>query len=124
MSCTPCSFTKPVPVCVQALEVGTITSLATAIYVFINNLTTGKTVRLDEVTDGAGLVTVDTTGLRFSESFTYELYVVLQAATSIDDRETITIDATEETCLALPFQTIEGSDQALINYASITLELA
>lgn len=124
MSCTPCSFTKPVPVCVQELNIGRIAGLNTPIYVFINNLTTGKTVRLSEVSDGAGDIAVDTTGIRFSESFTYEIYVVLQSATSIDDREDILNYPTILTCLAVPFQTVEDEDQDLIIYTTITLELA
>ena len=122
MSCSPCSFVKPVPICVQQIIIGTISSIDANIYVFVKNVTTGKEIRLSTITDGAGLITLDVSGLTFSDSFTYEFKAILQTAVSINDVETITIGVDSDTCWAVPFVTIEDSNQDIINYVTITLE--
>lgn len=118
--CNPCLTTDIIPVCVTSLVVGSISSLNTDVFVYVKDITTSKVVRFEETTDGAGLITI--TGLDtepdFMPNHSYELWVTLATATSIDDREDITVPnaGTTTECIALCFE-YTGEE-----YASITIK--
>lgn len=106
--CNPCLITDTIPVCVNSLVVGTISSLTTDVFIYIKDITTDVVVRFEEQTNGAGLITI--TGLDTQPDFmpdhSYELWVTLESATSIDDREDITVPNAANTteCIALCFE--------------------
>lgn len=118
--CDPCTKTELVPKCLTNLVIGTIGSNGAAVYVYIHDLTTDKLTRFSEVSSGAGLVTLTDLDDEpdFMPSHSYELWITLQSATSIEDRENIDIGGTNYTCLALRFEDVGEA------YNSITLAIA
>ncbi len=112
--CDPCLKTELVPKCLTNLIIGTISSLNTAVFVYIRDLTTGKLLRFSEVSSGAGQVTV--TGLDTEPDFmpdhSYEMWITLQTAISIEDRETITVTSSlgdvTGTCFQIRFVAVEA----------------
>lgn len=117
--CNPCLETDTLPVCIDSLIVGTISSLTTAVFIFVKDITTGKIVRFEETSDGAGLVTI--TGLDtepdFMPNHSYELWITLALATSIEAKEDITVPnaAASTECISLNFE-YTGEE-----YTSITI---
>lgn len=98
MSCA-CQIIQPVPRCTTTLTIGTVASLATAVYVYIKNLGSGRTVRYDMTTDGAGTVTLDMSeaGLFYDVHNSFEIWVATAAAPQT--RLTVTVGALSDTCL-------------------------
>ncbi len=119
-----CQITQMIPVCVENLQIGTISSLTTAVLVYIEDTTLiNKPVPHEVTSDGAGLVTI--TGLDtlpdFMPNHSYKCWITLASATSIEDRETITIDAIDYTCFYLRFEYIKNPDNTNKTYTNITL---
>lgn len=122
MSCTTCSYTKNVPTCVSALVIGAIDDTDADVYVFIKNIATGRLDRLEGTSDGNGIVTVSSIPTNyFMDKNDYEVWVTLRTV-SQNARETITIDGDDDTCWALPFLDMYGSDGEKETHLSITLE--
>lgn len=120
--CSPCLSTDEIPVCTTNLTLGTIASLNTAVYVYIRDNSTGRTERYDVVTDQAGTVTIQLQAEDFMPGHSYETWVTLANATSIEDRETITVGATETPCIYLRFKYIKDpADGSNLAYANITV---
>jgi hypothetical protein len=117
--CNPCLETDTLPVCVTSLIVGTISSLTKDVHIYVKDITTGKVVRFEETSDGAGLVTITGLGTEpdFMPDHSYELWITLADATSIEDKEDITVPNAAETteCIALNFEYTGES------YTSITI---
>ena len=117
--CNPCLQTDTIPTCLTDLVIGTITDTTTDVFIYFKDHTTNKTIRFEETSDGAGLVTV--TGLDtqpdFMPNHSYEVWITLAIAVSIEEKEDITVPnaATSTECIALDFE-YTGED-----YASITI---
>lgn len=117
--CVPCQKTELIPKCLTDLIIGTVSDFNEDMYIYIRDLTTLSLRRFEEQSSGAGLVTL--TGLDtepdFMPSHAYELWITRADATSIEDKEDITINTNVYTCLALRFIDVEDE-----SYASITIE--
>ncbi|MDX1373376.1 MAG: hypothetical protein R3321_12955 [Nitrososphaeraceae archaeon] len=95
MICNNCSRVKDIPSCVDAIVIGTISSLTTAVYIYFQDQR-GVVNRLTSTTSGAGLITLDLTDtgnddFRIVPNMLYDVWVTLQSATSITDKEDITV---------------------------------
>lgn len=119
--CAPCTLTEEVPSCLTNLIIGTISSTNTDVHVYQKHILTGRVVRYDVTTSGAGLVTIEVEDIMQDQI--YEYWVVLDTATSIEDRETITINADTYTCVTVPFVKVMQSDGDPQSYATITLNI-
>lgn len=119
--CNSCISAQPIARCITNLIVGTISSLNTAVYVYIKNLTTGRDVRYAVTTSAAGLITVPITPQRFSEDHSYELYVTLTTANNISVKQNITISGEVSDCVSLRFKTIYNNDNEIVTYTNQTL---
>ncbi len=107
MACTNCQEVTPIPQCVEDITIGAIADLTTDVYVFVKNLTTGYLHQQEAVSDGAGLVILDSTlpDISFyNENHFYELWITKQSET-INDKLPITVvgGATPFDCLLLVF---------------------
>lgn len=121
--CNPCSASKPVLACTTDLTVGTISSLSTAVFVYLKNHTTGFIKRYDVTTTIAGLVVITLSSNDIMPDHDYELWVSLASATNTDERENITIDAVVYTCVKPVFRRVYGTDNVL-DFGVQTLAIA
>ena len=123
-ACNACLDADNIPECLTNLTIGTISSLAIAVYVYITNNSTGMIERLETTTDGAGLVTltaIDNTWLVPDNS--YSTYVVLQSATDISTKEDITIGASTADCVNFKVNAVFGDDEIQEAYTNITMTI-
>lgn len=121
--CTDCTHAKPIARCITNLIVGTISSLNTAVYVYITNLTTEREIRYSVTTSAAGLITIPITPQRFSEDHSYELHVTLTTAAGINNKQNITISGQLSDCVSLRFETIWANDNTIAIYTNQTLSV-
>lgn len=119
--CSDCIKPKPVARCITNLILGTISSVNTAVYVFIKNLTTEREIRYSVTSSAAGLITIPITPQRFSEDHSYEAYVSKVSAPNINERETLTVDGEVGDCVALDFETIWKNDNTIATFTDQTL---
>jgi hypothetical protein len=87
MSCVPCLRAKQINTCAETLILGTGTA-DTAYDVYIRQSFQHTDV-FEVTSDGAGLITIDTTKVTFPEGVSFEIWAVLHDA-SITEREEIT----------------------------------
>jgi ribosomal 30S subunit maturation factor RimM len=115
MSCPTCQETKPIPKCVDTLIIGAIEDDSTNIYIYVENLTTGRIQRIEATSGISGEVSLDLTDPDkefYSANFTYELWVTLRTGT-INDKLDITILYTVADCFVLRFEEVfDGEDIA------------
>lgn len=121
--CTDCIKSKPIARCLTNLVVGTISSLNTAVYVYITDLTTERTIRYSVTSSAAGLITVPITPQRFSEDHSYEIHVTLTTAAGVDNKQNITVSGEVSDCVAVRFETIWDNNNDIATYASQTLSV-
>ena len=115
--CTPCTKPKPVARCITNLVIGTISSLNTAVKVYVANKTLDDRILEYSVTSSAaGLVTIPITPQRFSEDHSYEIWITLATAANISMRQNITISGEISDCVNLQFETIWQSTNAIQTY--------
>jgi hypothetical protein len=108
MSCTTCNRAKPLPTCITNLTIGTLAA-DTDYYVYIKRLSNGTLKRVSAISDSEGLLIADISDLDefLSPGSDFELWVTLQSAENINDREVISIGATDSECLLLTFEAIK-----------------
>lgn len=119
-----CQITEMIATCVKNLEIGTITSFNTDILIYIEDDTTGaKPIAFPSTTDGAGIVELTDidTFPTFMPNHSYKLWVALESATSVESRETITINAIEYTCFNIRFTRVKQPDNTAQIYTNLTL---
>lgn len=121
--CDTCLKAKPIARCVTNLIVGTITSLNTAVYVYIFDITTDREIRYSVTSSAAGLITIPITPQRFSEDHSYELRVTKVTADNIDVRENITISGDVADCVNIEFRTVWKNDNTIATYTNQALTL-
>ncbi len=105
------------------LIVGTISSLNTAVYVIIKDITTERDIRYSITSSAAGLITVPITPQRFSEDHSYEIYITKTTAENINVKENITIGGDVSNCVSLRFETIWASDNTIATFTNQTLSI-
>lgn len=121
--CSDCIHPKPIARCVTNLIIGTISSINTAVHVYIKDLTTGRDIRYAVTSSAAGLITIPITPQRFSEDHSYEVYVTLASAVGIEVKQNLTIGGEVSDCSSLRFETIWASDNTIATYTNQTLTL-
>lgn len=121
--CSDCIKPKPIARCITNLIVGNISSLNTAVYVYITDLTTEREIRYSVTSSAAGLVTIPVTPQRFSEDHSYEIHITKQSAVGVNVKENITIGADTADCVSLDFETIWKSDNTIASYTDQTLSI-
>lgn len=117
--CDQCQKTVNPPLCVTALIIGTIADLTTAVYVYQKHIGSGRTVRYDVTSDGAGLVSIEPQSLMAHQPYEYWI-----TATNSQDKKPITVDGTAYDCLLVEYDKINdaitGDSET---YASITISV-
>ncbi len=121
MTCITCTKTKPVLVCVTNLIIGTLAN-STDYYVYFKNASSGKITRVSATSSNVGVLTavIDFDPI----PTTYEVWVTLSSAVDIEEKETITIEDTEHTCLYVQFQRVYGTNNLSTTATNQTLQLA
>ena len=127
MICNNCQRVKDIPNCLNALVIGTISSANTSVYIYFQDIR-GNINRLEATTSVSGLITIDLTAtandaFKFMSNILYDVWVTLQSASSITDKEDITIsgDATNDfDCLRLKAERVSDED-SVITITSETL---
>lgn len=121
--CSDCIHSKPIARCITNLIVGTISSLNTAVYVYIKDLTTDRDIRYSVTSSAAGLITVPITPQRFSEDHSYEIHVTLTTAAGVENKQNITIGGEVSDCVSVRFETIWANDNTIATYTNQTLSI-
>ena len=128
MICNNCSRVKDIPSCVDALIIGAISSLTTNVYIYFHDQV-GRLNRLEGASDGAGLITLDLTiaandDFRIMPEMLYDLWVSLQSAASITDKEDLTVlgSVTTQDCVSFKAEKVRN-DIDVITITSETLVL-
>jgi len=102
MSCPSYIETKPVPVCVEELTIGTISALNTAVKVYVTKPNGNRYVH-EVTTDGSGNVTIDCTIP--SEAYYNEfdgLYLV-SVGDNLNDLYNVAVGAESNTVIGVKF---------------------
>lgn len=123
--CDPCLNTDEIPVCTTALTLGNIATFNTPVFVYIRDNSTDRTERYQTSSGIAGAVTIALQDEDFMPGHSYEAWITLANATSIEDKETITVGAgippTTASCLYLRFKYVKDTSGANLNYTIITV---
>ena|SRR3990167_5652363 len=122
--CTPCTKPKPIARCITNLIIGNITSLNTAVKVYVADKTLDdRIIEYSVTSSAAGLVTIPITPQRFSEDHSYEIWITLASAVNINTKQNITISGEVSDCIALQFETIWENDNTIQTFTDQTLAL-
>lgn len=122
--CSDCIHPKPIARCITNLIIGSISSINTAVYVYIKNKTLDdREIRYSVTSSAAGLITIPITPQRFSEDHSYEIHVTKADAVGINIKENITIGGDVSDCTSLRFETIWDNNNAIVTYTNQTLSL-
>ena len=89
--CSVGTPTQLIPVCVTNLTLGAISSVDTAVLVFFHDITTGMLFSFEVTTDGTGKVIIVPTE-DFMPDHSYDVWVALKSAVSIETKEDLTIE--------------------------------
>lgn len=123
MSCA-CTRIKNVPACTNNLTLGTITDHNAAVWIYIEDLTTGRKKRVAGVSSNTGEVILAMDSQRFYQSgHAYEITVVLQSATSIYDTKDITVSGVAYSCFLAKFEVVSNDTFGWYPYENITVEI-
>src|SRR3990167_11332956 len=115
--CSTCTKPKPIARCITNLVIGTISSINTAVKVYIANKTLDDRIVEYSVTSSAtGLVTIPITPQRFSEDHVYEIWITLATAANINMKQNITISGEVSDCVTLQFETIWTNTNTVQTY--------
>lgn len=76
MICSDCRETKRVPTHTTDLTIGTVESLSSTVYAFVQNLSTGYTHRQEVLTDASGTVVLDMSLPHYSYYHEHSAYKV------------------------------------------------
>lgn len=121
MSCENCTQASPIPACVNLLTIGTISDALTQVYVVIEDVTQGRRMLIETTSDGAGLVSIDTSGFMFAENHSYIVYIVeTVGGASID----FTVDSIEYECLGIRANKLRNESGSIITATSHVLTVA
>ena len=123
--CTPCIPTFDVPTCTTNLTIGTVTVNDTDVLVYIKDLTVdGHPQQFDITTGGSGEVVIDLSQApEFMPDHSYEVWVTLASATSIEDGLDITVQSETENCVQLRFVYVTDEAKNNIAFTDQTLKL-
>ena len=129
--CLDCEKTKLIPTCTDDLILGKISDFNEDVDIYVRNVTLDQLhiFEVDEndvqiVSDGTGLVTLPMqTKNIWNASHYYEVWIIKESATDIEDRETITIGLITTACLNLRFSFVENQDSESEVYTTQTVAL-
>lgn len=124
MICSPCQPTKKIPDCFDKLIIGLVEQALTDYYVYIKDLTTGGTIRVEATSNSGKELKIDNSS-SFSPAHSYEVWVTLKSAATFEDRQQILIDSKTETkdCFSVRFDTsFTGGEKN--NQDTVTLKAA
>ena len=123
--CVPCNKTELLPVCIDTINIGTITDFDTDIFIYVrdNTVPGGREIQKEETSGSAGEVSLDSKLFKFMPDHSYELWVTLRDATSKEDRETIDIGGTDITCLTIHFEYVKDESGVNITFTAQNIKL-
>jgi hypothetical protein len=123
MACNNCTNTKTLSTCAGELTLGTISSLSTAVYIYVKT-PSGYTHRQSATSTGAGVVKLNLAqpDTFFYSTGTYEVWVTLATADQ-ETRLTVTISGTGYTCFNLKFNKHFDNDGAINTVTTQTLAI-
>lgn len=120
--CNPSLATKPIPTCIENLSIGSIPDNNQAVFVIIEDITTGRREKYSATSDGSGIVIVDVSAAEFSDTHGYQGWIY-KSTDGIGDPYTITIGASTTEYFGLTFEKV-FDDGELLYATSVTLEVA
>lgn len=113
MACETCTQTKPMLRCVGKLKLGNYDTTGTSLWVYIQNLATGKIHRVSDITEAAGLIHF-TVGFSFTPNTTYKVWLNEESETMEEQKQWTFPDGTTlASCALMTFKEVyDGSARA------------
>lgn len=124
MDCLTCQQTKQIPNCTDDLVLGIIDYVSTNVYIFIENVTTGRVERQEATSSPVGVVTLDLTDPNahfYSNSYAFEVHVSLRDTTPTE-KLPIQLGGSTFDCFQLTFDKIIAG-VAVADYTTHVLQL-
>jgi len=124
MNCINCIEAKPIPVCSGELIIGTVETIETEVFVFVQNIATGY-IATHTVTpssyDSSVSIPLDEP---YPDFYSPNFYFKLWVSETEDGNEVlpVTIDDVEYECFTIIFKTIYSSDSA-VKISNVTLSV-
>jgi len=125
MQCLTCTRTKELTAGAGTVNLGTITSLNTDVYISIEDTSTGKQFRQEATSSATGQVDLDLTqpdAYTFRPNADYDVWVWLQTG-DISDAQTITNNLLEYECFKLRFVRTVGGSNTFVTDSSQVVEV-
>lgn len=119
--CSDCTKPKTIARCITNLIIGTISSINTAVKVYVTDKTLDRIIEYSITSSAAGLVTIPITPQRFSEDHSYEIHITLATAANVNMKQNITISGEVADCVLLRFETIWDNDNLIQTFTDQTL---
>jgi hypothetical protein len=116
-----CTKTRPVPSCILQLVAGTVSETSTSLIATFTNIATGRINYISCSSDGAGLVTIDLSGMKFLAGHAYDFTLSNEIGSAPLE---ITIGSVEYVCLSVVFEKFRNEDGTPVTVSSRTLEVA
>lgn len=129
VDCENCSCAKCIPLCINELEIGNISSFDENVLVIFEEIASGRKDVYTAKSDGTGRIKLDVDDtdqdIRWKPEQQYNLWIVLVSnENDINDNETITMpDATEVECLLVTFDNVFDENNVLKTFASHQITL-
>lgn len=119
--CDSCGQGKPVPSCLTTLVIGTIADLTTNVKVFFQRTSTRIIERLDAISDGAGLVSLDVSSIDWLDGEEFKVWITGDPD-SLNAKKNITISTDVFECWTFRICDIYNTSGNKIATATHTLE--
>lgn len=122
--CNSCTPTADVAQCMTSFVIGTIANISTAVYVYVENKSSGKIDRFSVTSSGAGLVTLTRGSYVFMDDTPYEIWITLATADNVGQRLAFTISGASSStfCADVRFRYVTDTAGAAVTYTTQTLK--
>lgn len=119
--CAPCETVKKLPVCFDELTIGNYGAvLGVDVFVYVNNLTTGRRQVFEVVTGSLGVVVIE--NFAPIADHLYEIHINEDESTP-DIQETFTIGDTETVCVHARFYRVFETGANLEAFAEVSFSV-
>lgn len=117
MICDSCKTLRPINICTDSIEIGTVASINSTYNIYFISLANGLIVRYTTISDANGLLILTPTSFVFATNHLYKLFV--NQTNSVERGEDLTIGVNTAKCFNIEF--VEVKD---FQHTVQTLEVA
>ena len=123
MACEACTHTQPVTRCNTIINLGTYGTNGTDLYIYFENLATGKERRVSATSGGAGELAI-THSLEFTPNTTYKIWMNEQSANKSEEAQWTLPDATTTpSCVLVQFEDVYDNAGARVAQTTVDIQV-